>query len=202
MIAVLMGTGLAAAAGLNAYIPVLLVGLVARWTDVLTLPGAYHWIEHPVVLGVVAVLLVSELLLDKIPVVDTVNDALGTVIRPVTGGLIFAAAQAADQIEGSTWMRDHQWLGVALGVAVAATVHSVKAISRPVINVTTAGAGGPIVSTAEDASALTLSLIAIFTPILVIGGVVVLGSGLRAMWIRVASSRRQLRDLGTGAPSG
>ena len=190
MIAVLMGTGLAAAAGSNAYIPVLLVGLVARWTDVLTLPEAYRWIENPAVLGVVTVLLVSELVLDKIPVVDSVNDAVGTVIRPVTGGLIFAAIQAADQIDSSTWMRDHHWLGVVLGVAVAATVHAVKAISRPVTNVTTGGAGGPIVSTAEDALAFALSVIAIFTPILVIGALVVLGSGLHSMWTRVPDSSR------------
>ena len=196
MIAVLMGTGLAAAAGLNAYIPFLLVGLVARFTDVLVLPDPYHWIENPWVLGVGTVLLLGELLLDKVPVVDTVNDVIGTVIRPATGGLIFAASQAADQVDSSSWLRDHEWVAVVLGVSVAAAVHLVKAISRPAINLTTAGVGGPIVSVAEDASAFTLCMIAIFAPVLVIGALILLGWGLHAMWMRAGRSRMRVRDLG------
>ena len=69
MLAVLTGAGLSAAAGLNAYIPFLLVGLLARFTDVITLPGEWQWIESWWALGIGTVLLISELVLDKIPVV-------------------------------------------------------------------------------------------------------------------------------------
>ena len=80
--------------------------------------GVPRRLESPWVRGVVTVLLVSEVLLDKIPVVDSVNDAIGTVVRPATGGLIFAAAQAAGQIDSSTWS-GHHWLAVVLGLLVA-----------------------------------------------------------------------------------
>lgn len=194
MIAALMGTGLSAAAGLNAYIPFLLVGLVARFTDVLTLPESYRWIESPWALALAAALLVVEIVLDKIPIVDTINDAIGTVIRPATGGLIFAATQAAEQVDNSPWMRDHPWVGIVGGVVVAGAVHVTKAISRPAINLTTGGVGGPIVSTVEDVSSVTLSLIALFVPVLVIGALILLVWGLIAMWGRVLRARRRVSD--------
>lgn len=194
MIAALMGTGLAAAAGLNAYIPFLLVGLVSRFSDVLELPDSYRWIENPWVLTAATVLLLTEIVLDKIPVIDTINDAVGTIVRPVIGGVIFAATQAAEQVDASAWMQDHAWVGAVAGVAVAGIVHVTKTVSRPAINLTTGGAGGPVVSVAEDASSFSLSLIAIFLPALVIGALILLGWGLWAMWSRVARARRRIRD--------
>jgi len=56
MLATLTGLGLSAAAGLNAYIPLLLVGVLARWTEVVTLPPDFAWIQNEWVLGAVAVL--------------------------------------------------------------------------------------------------------------------------------------------------
>ena len=95
MLAALTGMGLSAAAGLNAYIPFLIVALVARFTDLITLPASYAWIESGWAIGIGAVLLLSEVVLDKIPAVDTVNDAVQTFIRPAMGGLMFAATSAA-----------------------------------------------------------------------------------------------------------
>jgi Domain of unknown function (DUF4126) len=59
MLASLTGLGLSAAAGLNAYIPLLLVGLLARFTGVVELPEPYRWIQSGWALGVVAVLLLA-----------------------------------------------------------------------------------------------------------------------------------------------
>jgi hypothetical protein len=80
MLASLTGLGLSAAAGLNAYIPLLLVGVLARFTDVITLPEPYRWIQSDWALGVVSVLLVAELVLDKVAVVDHVNDLVQTLV--------------------------------------------------------------------------------------------------------------------------
>jgi hypothetical protein len=168
MLATLTGLGLSAAAGLNAYIPLLAVGLTARYTELLTLPAGYAWLENPWVLGVVAVLLVAELVLDKIAVVDHVNDAIQTVIRPAVGGVIFAATTAAERIDGSAWMRDHPWVPILLGVLVALIVHGTKATARPIVNASTAGVGTPVVSAVEDVTSLGLSLVAILAPVLVV----------------------------------
>ncbi|WP_404384801.1 DUF4126 domain-containing protein [Knoellia locipacati] len=191
MIAALTGMGLSAAAGLNAYIPFMIVALIARFTDVITLPESFAWIESPWAIGVGAVLLLTELVLDKIPAVDTVNDAIQTFIRPSMGGLIFAATTAAEDLDRSTWMGENPWVGVVLGIAVSGLVHSGKMAARPAINAGTLGAGAPVVSTAEDGASLGLSLVAIFIPILVIFALIALGWLLIWLWLKVRRWRRR-----------
>ena len=67
MIAALTGMGLSAAAGLNAYIPFLVVALIARFTDFITLPQSYSWIESWWAIGIGAVLLLTEVVLARKP---------------------------------------------------------------------------------------------------------------------------------------
>ena len=194
MLASLTGLGLSAAAGLNAYIPLLLVGVLARFTDVITLPEPYRWIQSGWALAVVSVLLAAELVLDKIAVVDHVNDAIQTLVRPTVGGVIFAATTAAAaQADSSTWMQQHPWVGVLLGVVVAGLVHATKATARPLVNVGTVGTGTPVVSAAEDAASLGMSLVAIFLPILVVVVLLLLGWAAFTL-VRRARARRRRRS--------
>ncbi len=187
MFAALTGIGLAAAAGLNAYIPFLVVALLDKFTDVITLPVGYEWMSSWWAIGIGTVLLLAEIVLDKVPAVDTVNDAIQTFIRPATGGLVFAASSAAADLESSTWVQEHSWVSVLAGVAVAGLVHAGKATTRPVVNATTFGLAAPAVSTAEDGASVGLSLVAIFVPILVLLGIVAL------IWSFVALRRRRKR---------
>jgi uncharacterized membrane protein len=176
--------GLSAAAGLNAYIPFLVVAIIARYTDLITLPEGFAWIESPWAIGIGLVLLLTEVVLDKVPAVDSVNDAVQTLIRPSMGGLIFAATSAAEDLDRSTWMGDHPWVGVVLGVVVSGLVHAGKAAARPVINAGTLGTGGPVVSTLEDGTSLGLSLVAVLLPLLVIVALVLLA------WFLIRAPRR------------
>ena len=185
MIAALTGMGLSAAAGLNAYVPFLVVAFIARFTDLITLPGGYTWIESNWAIGIGIVLLLAEVVLDKIPAVDTVNDAIQTFIRPMMGGLIFAATTAASQLDNSTWMAENPWAPVALGIVVSGIVHTGKMAARPVVNVGTAGLGGPVVSTIEDGASIGLSLIAILAPVLVVVALALLAWLLIWMTLRV-----------------
>lgn len=187
MLVALTGIGLSAAAGLNAYVPFLVVALLARLTDVVALPSALTWMESWWAIGVGTVLLLTDVVLDKVPLVDTVNDAVQTVIRPATGGVVFAATAAAEDVEGSTWVQDHPWVAAVAGVVVAALVHAGKATARPVVNAATGGVGGPVVSTVEDGVSVGLSLVAVFLPVLV---VVVLGA---LVWGFVVLMRRRRR---------
>lgn len=168
MLVALTGIGLSAAAGLNAYIPFLVVALLARLTDVVVLPEPLVWMESWWAIGVGTVLLLTDVVLDKVPVVDTVNDLVQSVVRPATGGVVAAATTAAEGIERSTWTSERPWVPVAAGVLVAALVHSGKAAVRPVVNATTGGVGGPVVSAAEDGVSVGLSLVAVFLPLLVL----------------------------------
>ena len=87
----LTGLGLATASGLNAYIPLLALGLLSRFTDLITLPHGWVWLENGWVMGIVAVLLVVEIVADKIPALDSVNDAIQTFVRPTSGGIVFGS---------------------------------------------------------------------------------------------------------------
>lgn len=172
MIEVLSAFGLSASSGLNAYLPLLIVGLLARFTDLITLKAPWNTLENPWVLGVLAVLLLIEMTVDKIPAVDTVNDVIQTVIRPAAGAILFAAS-------GNVISDISPVLAMVCGLLVAGGVHAVKAATRPAITATTAGVGNSVVSVAEDvvsgvtatvaivwpavAAAIILALLALFT---------------------------------------
>jgi hypothetical protein len=188
----LTGTGLAASAGLNAYIPLLVVGLLSRFTRVIDLPHGWQWLGNGWVLAILTVLLAIEVVADKVPVVDHMNDVVQTVVRPTAGGIVFGAgssAQTATVTDPGTFFGSHQWMPVAAGVLIALCVHGVKAASRPVINATTVGFGAPVASTAEDVSSVVMSLLAVLVPILVLLGLILLVAG--AIW--VLHRRRQRR---------
>jgi hypothetical protein len=167
----LTGTGLAASAGLNAYIPLLAIGLLGRYTDLIHPSSSWHWLSNGWVLLILLLLLAIEVVADKIPLVDHANDVLHTFIRPTSGGLAFGAASQAQTVTVSDpgkFFSSHQWLPVAAGVLIALCVHGTKAAARPVVNVSTAGLGAPVVSTIEDIISTVMSVVAIVMPFLIV----------------------------------
>ncbi len=60
MLEVLTGTGLAVAAGLNAYIPLLILGLAGRFVDFVELPAAWSWLSNEWVLAILGALLLRR----------------------------------------------------------------------------------------------------------------------------------------------
>jgi hypothetical protein len=167
----LTGTGLAASAGLNAYIPLMALGLLARYTDVINLPAGWQWLSNGWVLLILGVLLAIEFVADKVPVVDSFNDVVQTVVRPTAGGLAFGAGSASETAtvtDPGAFFTSSQWIPIAVGVVIALGVHGVKAVARPVVNAGTAGIGAPVVSTAEDATSAVMSVVAILLPILIL----------------------------------
>jgi len=191
----LTGAGLAASAGLNAWIPLLAVGLLGRYSHLITLPPSWHWLTNGWVLLILAILLAVEMIADKIPVVDHVNDVLHTVIRPTAGGLVFGAAsesQTKTVTDPGSFFSSHQWVPIAAGVLIALAVHGVKATARPVVNVSTMGMGTPVVSVAEDVFSTVMSVVAIVLPILIV--VFFVGIVLFSVWVvRRRRRRRALR---------
>ena len=134
MLEILTGTGLAFAAGLNAYIPLLLLGLGARFLDFVQLPSGWAWLENEWVLGILAVLLVIEFFADKIPAVDSVNDVIQTVVRPTSGGIVFgsgSASQTAAVTDPAAFFESNQWVPIVTGVLIALLVHGAKTAVRP-----------------------------------------------------------------------
>lgn len=171
--------GLSSSAGLNAYLPLLVVALLARFTDLIRLEPPWDTLESGWVIGVLAVLLLIEILVDKVPAVDTVNDVIQTFVRPVAGAILFAASAG---VLGET----HPVLALICGLLVAGGVHAVKATARPVVTGTTAGVLNPVVSTAEDALSLVVAVLSIVLPVL---GIMILA--LVIVWLL---RRRRRRD--------
>jgi hypothetical protein len=165
--------GLSTAAGLNAYIPLLVVALLARFTPLITLSAPYDALASWWVIGTLGVLAVVEALVDKVPAVDTVNDVIQTFIRPTAGAILFAATTKTIGL--------HPVLAAVCGVILAGGVHAVKAGGRPVVAATTAGMGNPIVSTIEDVISLITSVLAIVAPYLIVALLIIAGT-LLAWW--------------------
>ena len=159
LMSVFSAFGLATAAGLNAYLPLLIVALLARFTDLITLTSPWDTMESWWVIGVLAVLLVVEFLVDKVPAIDTLNDIVHTFIRPTAGAILFAAS--AGVIVDTSPV-----LALICGLLIAGGVHAAKATIRPVVTGTTGGVLNPMVSTLEDVISFVVTILAILVPIL------------------------------------
>ena len=191
MFEALTGVGLAASAGLNAYIPLLVVGLMGRFTDLIVLPSGWAWLENGWVIGILGVLLTIEVVADKVPAVDSVNDVVQTVVRPASGGLVFGAASASETVTVSNpgdFFTSNQWVPVVAGVIISLVVHGAKATARPVLNVSTAGVAAPVVSSAEDVTSVVMSVVAIVLPILILVFLFALFGGF--VWLRERRKQR------------
>ena len=153
--------GLSASAGLNAYIPLLLVGLLAKYTNLINLSQPWDTLANPWIILLLSVLVIIEMLADKVPAVNHINDLIQTLIRPAAGAIAFAAS--ANVVTDVSPV-----LALAAGLLVAGTVHVAKAGAvRPMVTATTGGAGNIPVSIAEDVVSTVLSFLAIIMPILV-----------------------------------
>ena len=177
----LTGVGLAAAAGLNAYIPLLIAGLLAHF-GVIALQSPYDLLQSWPALIILTALLAVEVVADKVPAVDSVNDLVQTLVRPASGAVLFAGALAPD----SQWT---QALGLIAGLVTAGSVHAAKSAVRPVANVSTAGLAAPVLSTVEDIFSVVLSLAAILVPVAVVLLLVLLAFGLWRAYQRIRRPR-------------
>jgi len=153
--------GLSGSAGLNAYLPLLIVALAARFTDFIQLEKPWNTLESPWVIGALVVLLVIEFFADKIPAVNHANDAIQTFVRPTAGAILFAAS--ANVITDI-----HPAITLILGLLVAGGVHAAKSVvMRPIVTATTGGTANPVVSVIEDLVAAAISIAAVVLPVLI-----------------------------------
>jgi hypothetical protein len=159
--AILTGMGLAAPAGLNAYIPLLALALADRATNRVTLNAPYDVLSSNLGIAILVILLTIEVTVDKIPGVDHVNDIIQSFVRPAAGAIAAVAATGGVVAINPAIM-------VLVGVVLAGSVNAVKVTTRPAVTVGTLGIFNPVVSVAEDALAILVSIAAIFFPFLVI----------------------------------
>jgi hypothetical protein len=155
----LTGFGLSTAAGLNAYLPLLVVGLLGRYTNLIHLSEPYSLLSNPVVLLAIAVLALLDFVGDKIPAVDHVLHVGGLFVAPIAGAILFMAMNGQAGTVSPV-------LAAICGVILAGSAHGVRATARPIATATTGGVANPVLSFLEDVTSLVLSVVAIVLPVL------------------------------------
>lgn len=151
-----LALGAGFSSGLNLYATVATLGLLQRF-GVIHLPVSMQVLSHPWVLGIALALYAIEFLADKIPYVDTVWDAVHTLIRPPAAALLAYSATVAAPPE---W----RWSAALLAGGVALTSHSTKASTRAAVNTSPEPFSNWLLSLGEDALAVWLTWMATVHP--------------------------------------
>ena len=175
------------ASGVNLYATVAVVGLSSRF-GLVSLPEQFRVFENPWVIGIALAMYAVEFVADKVPWVDSVWDAVHTVVRPLGGAFIAVAALGHASSTA-------QSLAALLGGSVALTTHLTKAGTRVVANASPEPFTNWALSFAEDIFVVGLTWFAMHYPFAATGIVVVLLvaiaavsstiiRGLRRRWAR------------------
>lgn len=179
---VLAAIGLAGAAGLNAWLPLVAAALLARM-DVVTLAAPFDDLQTNTGLAVLGALMVVDLIGDKIPAVDSALHAVGAAVAPASGAVLFAGQTGIET--------DLPTAAAAIaGALLAGSIHLERASLRPASTASTGGLANPIVSAVEDAASALLTAVAFLLPIL--AAAVVVGVIAGGAWA-VLRLRRALR---------
>lgn len=194
MTSFLTGLGLSAAAGLNAWVVLLLFnGLILLLPQEFPGPAAGLLSSHVAVTAAL-VLFLTEFVADKIPIVDHMWNLAQTLLRPVVGALLMLAAVP----EASPTRR----FGLAMaGAAATLASHLAKSTTRLTSTAATRGLAQFALSLAEDAVALALGALVFFVPwfsAIFVGALLILlvidrkrvRRGLAVMFFRLKHPRR------------
>lgn len=193
VVGLMTALGLSTAAGLNAYLPLLIVGGLDRWTDLLTLDAPYDTLAEPGVMLAIGAVALVDFVGDKIPAIDSVLHAIGFVVAPVAGGLVALAATGNEAVDPA--------FAVVLGVAAAGATHGARSIVRPASTAFTGGAGNPVLSLGEDAISTLLAFSAVIVPVVAfVVALLVFGLlfwGARRVWRRRRTTPDETASRGT-----
>ena len=175
------------ASGINAYLVVLVLGLIGRFGQVAEIPLG---LTRTDVLVVAAILYLVELVADKIPYFDSLWDAVSTAIRPTVGAVIgLLMAQDAPTLQTA--------ILAASGGAAALISHLVKGGLRLIVNTSPEPASNITVSVGEDLAVAGVTTLAVLNPglalaiaaLLLVAGILL----LVLLWSRVLRGWRRLR---------
>lgn len=148
--------GFSFAAGLNLYATVAILGFASRYGWV-ALPPQYQVFDNNWIIGGALALYLIEFVADKIPWVDTVWDAVHTVIRPV-GGAVIAVATLGEKTPAV------ETLVALLGGALAASTHFSKSGTRVLANASPEPFSNWVLSLGEDLFVVGLGVLALKYP--------------------------------------
>lgn len=177
--------GLAASTGLNAYVPLLVVSLLAKYTDLIILSSPWDAMTSWWVIGTLIFLTIIEILADKIPAVNHINDIVQSLLRPTAGAIIFAASSSNIAFVNPI-------LALIAGLFISGSVNAVKTlVIRPAVAVTTGGTANIPVSVAEDVTSATVSILSVIVPIIAVCVLVLI---IVIVVVKLVKRRKKIRN--------
>ena len=180
--AVALAIGLAACAGLRAWLPLLLTGGLVR-VGMIEVGDSFSFLATNRALILFGVASVIEIVADKVPAIDHALDAIGTVLRPIAATVLAASVFGSftDPVAAIA-------LGAAVGAPTALVPHAGKSVLRAASSALTGGLANPVISVLEDLIALTLFVLTVLLPLFA-GGLV-----LVVAWMVARRLRRRFRS--------
>jgi Domain of unknown function (DUF4126) len=179
--------GLAALAGLNLYLTVFATGLCLHFGWV-ALPASLQQLNvlgDPWIVVIAGTLYVLEFLADKVPWVDTANDAVHTIIRPL-GGAMLAVLALGDAHPGI------KVIAALLAGGVALTSHLAKSSTRLVANTSPEPVSNIGLSLGEDVVVLGGLGLLVWHPAVALGIILLL---LVVVWVVLPKLLRSTKAI-------
>lgn len=193
MEALMMTLSSGAVSGIRPYLMLFMLGIADRFFQVGVVPDVMGRTDVLVITGI---LLVVDFLADKVAFLDSVWDAIHTVVRPIAGGAIgFLLGGETDTANAVVL--------AAVGAFSALSVHAAKAGTRAVVNASPEPVSNVLVSTGEDIAAVVLALLAVLLPILAgaVAVIVIIGAIAGAFLLFRTARRIRERFRGSEAPA-
>ncbi len=166
ILSICLGVGLAASSGFRVFVPLFALS-IASYFGIIPLNDSWAWVGSTPALVILGVASIAESLSYLVPLVDNLLDTIAVHLAGVAGTLVMAGS-TADLSPEMMWA-----LAIVAGGGAGMAVKSVNATGRAVSTATTAGVANPIVGIAETGTAIGLSILAIFAPVLAVVAVVI-----------------------------
>ncbi|MDO4895991.1 MAG: DUF4126 domain-containing protein [Moraxella sp.] len=162
-----LGIGLSASSGFRVFVPLFGMSL-ASYFGILPLNESWAWLGSTPALVILATASIFESLSYLIPFVDNLLDTIAVPLAGVAGTVAMAGS-LTELNPALTWT-----LAIVAGGGTATAIKATSATTRAVSTATTAGIANPVIGLAETGTAVGLSALAIFAPV-VAGGVALIG---------------------------
>jgi uncharacterized membrane protein len=159
LLSIFLGIGLASATGFRVFLPLFALRL-ASYFQVFEINQNWQWIGGIPALITLGIAMLAEIGAYYIPFVDNLLDTIATPLAAIAGTIVMVSTMV-DVNPTLSWV-----MAIIAGGGTATAMQGMTSITRLASSVKTGGLGNPVVSTAETGTAITLSSVAIFLPII------------------------------------
>ena len=167
VVSVCLGIGLASATGFRVFLPVFALSL-ASYFNIIPLNESWTWIGGIPALISFGVAMLFEIFGYYIPFIDNLLDTIATPLAAIAGFVVMASTLVDINPTLTTI------LAIIAGGGTASAMQGMTTMTRLASSAKTAGIGNPVVATTETGTAITLSMLAIFLPIVAVILVVII----------------------------